>query len=279
MSAIQVVEASKRFGSKLAVDQVSFDAAEGEIVGLLGANGAGKTTAMKMLLGLEEPTDGQLTLLGQPASDVDRRHLGYVPQGLGLYSELTVRENLQFVASSYGVEVPDLSAAGLAEIADLQIAALSLGIRRRVAFLAAQCHQPDVLILDEPTSGVGPLGRARLWETIHGAADAGAAVLVSTHYMDEAEECDRIVMLADGREVMSGTVDEALEGVEVVTVGDLTAEMTSAVESSGGTPLFSGEEWRIVGMSMEEVHRVLGKDARAQRAPANFEEIFISIAR
>lgn len=279
MKAIEAVEVTKDFGGHRAVDGVSFDVARGEIVGLLGANGAGKTTTMKMLLGLEQPTSGMLSLMGEPAWDVDRRQIGYVPQGLGLYEELSVLENLQFVSASFGAELPDLHAAGLESVAHDQISTLSLGIRRRVAFLAAQCHRPQVLILDEPTSGVGPLGRARLWETIHEAADEGAAVLVSTHYMDEAEECDRIVMLAAGREVTSGTVSEVLDGVEVSTVADLTTDMVTAVEKAGGTALLASDGWRIVGISKSELIAAVGRDVAIEMAPANFEELFIAVAR
>lgn len=279
MADITVSRVSKRYGDNLAVDDLSFEVQSGEIVGLLGANGAGKTTTMRMLLGLEKPSSGSMTMFGQHVQKVDRRRIGYVPQGLGLYSELTVAENLGFVAASFGVEMPDLGVAGLTEVADRQIRSVSLGIRRRTAFLAARCHEPEVLILDEPTSGVGPLGRARLWETIHEEADNGAAVLVSTHYMDEAEECERVVLMAGGQEVLSGTVSEILAKHTVVEVkGNLASDGLRALADAGGTVLAAGEGWRVVGLPEAEVRSSVGDSAQVASVPAEFEEVFVSVS-
>lgn len=229
MSAIEARNLTKRFGGVIAVDDVSFAVEPGEIVGLLGANGAGKTTTMKMLLGLLTPTDGQALIEGRPVDRAARKSMGYVPQGLGLYRDLTIAENLAFVADAYGVAAPSLDGTGLEPVATQRIGNVSLGIRRRTAFVAAGCHDPSVLILDEPTSGVGPLGRARLWETIHDVAEAGAAVLVSTHYMDEAERCHRLAILDHGRKAADGSPEE-LQAATGMSVIEVLAKDTQAAQ-------------------------------------------------
>jgi ABC-type multidrug transport system ATPase subunit len=204
--AAPVVEtraAVRRFGALAAVDRVDLAVRPGEVVGLLGANGAGKTTLIRMLLGLVGPSAGHVLLFGAPPSRAARRRVGYVPQGLGLWEDLTVAQNLEFACDAFGVPQPSLDDQLAAMRADL-VRDLPLGLRRRLAFVAALAHDPDVLILDEPTSGVGPAARASLWRTVHDAADEGAAVLVTTHFMEEADQCDRLAVMADGRLVAEG---------------------------------------------------------------------------
>lgn len=279
MSTIEARELTKEFGDVVAVDRLSFRVETGEVVGLLGANGAGKTTTMKMLLGLLPPTSGDARIAGTRVSDIDRRVMGYVPQGLGLYRDLTVSENLEFHASAYGVPVPSLDDEGLGHVADRRVAALSLGLRRRVAFVVARCHDPEVLILDEPTSGVAPLGRSRLWETIHATADSGTAILVSTHYMDEAEECDRVVLMANGSEVASGTVSDVVGSARSVAVaGSVDEAAFTELHERGATVLLDGDGWRVVGADIGEVTRVLGPEANATEVPATFEEAFVALS-
>lgn len=279
MTAIEARHLRKEFDWVVAVDDLTFSVHPGEVVGLLGANGAGKTTTMKMLLGLLSPTSGDARIAGVPARDVDRRVMGYVPQGLGLYRELTVRENLEFAASAFGVSLPTLEETDLAEVADRRVGALSLGMRRRVAFVVARCHAPEVLILDEPTSGVGPLGRARLWETIHETAEAGAAVLVSTHYMEEAEECDRVVLMAGGVEVASGTVAEVVGSASSVALsGDVSEAALAELRDLGATVLLDGEGWRVVGCDVATVTGVVGSAAEVSDVPASFEEAFVALS-
>lgn len=216
---------------------------------------------------------------GQPIARVDRRTMGYVPQGLGLYADLTVAENLQFAAASFGVAAPSLDDEGLGHIADLRVGDISLGSRRRIAFVVARCHDPSVLILDEPTSGVGPLGRARLWETIRETADSGAAVLVSTHYMEEAEECDRVVLMARGREVASGSVDELIEDIRSVGVDGLVSEEAlDRISARGGIVLMADRGWRVVGLDVEEVRQIVGPDSRVDEIAASFEEAFVVLS-
>lgn len=280
MTSISVRNLSKSFGAVEAVAGLSFEVRPGEVVGLLGANGAGKTTTMKMILGLIAPSSGEVLIGGQQARRVDRHVMGYVPQGLGLYRDLTIAENLSFAAAAFGVPMPDLSESGLGVLADQRVGEVSLGIRRRLAFVVARCHQPSVLILDEPTSGVGPLGRARLWETIHETAEDGASVLVSTHHMDEAEECHRVVLMASGREVSSGTVGEVIGGTRSVSVsGDIGHDQLGEIAAQGGTVLVAPGGWRIVGLDVQDVRAILGDEARVEDVAASFEEAFVALSR
>lgn len=280
MTSIAVRDLTKKFGAVVAVSQLSFEVRPGEVVGLLGANGAGKTTTMRMLLGLLEPTSGEVLIGGQSPQRIDRHVMGYVPQGLGLYRDLTVAENLSFAAAAFGVPVPPLAEANLGEVADYKVGDISLGLRRRLAFLVARCHQPSVLILDEPTSGVGPLGRARLWETIHETADDGASVLVSTHYMEEAEECHRVVLMAAGRAVASGSVSDVIGGARSVGVsGEVTESALASIGEAGGTVLMAGDGWRVVGLDVGAVGDIVGSNARVEEVPASFEEAFVALSR
>lgn len=205
---------TRRFGDFTAVDDVSLEVAPGEIVGLLGANGAGKTTLIRMILGLLRPSDGQLSLFGDDPSRETRARLGYVSQGLGLWDDLTVSENLAFVDGAYGssrTQAPD----SLRESGQVLVGSIGLGGQRQLAFAAALGHKPELLVLDEPTSGVDPLARARLWDTVRDQADGGVGALVTTHYMQEAQRCDRLVLMSRGVAVAQGTVTDI--------VGDTTA--------------------------------------------------------
>ena len=205
---VRATDVTRRFGTATATDAVSLSVAPGEVVGLLGANGAGKTTLIRMLLGLLPPTEGTVDLLGAaPTVRANRRRIGYVPQGSGLYTDLTVRQNQDFHRRVFGTGV----AADLRPD-DRQVEDLPLGEQRRLAFDVAAAHSPELLVLDEPTSGVGPLGRAALWESIRRAAQAGAGVLVTTHHMAEAEQCDRLVVMAAGRVVATGTASTITGG-------------------------------------------------------------------
>lgn len=280
MNAIEAIEVTRRFGDVVAVDRLAFNVASGEVMGLLGANGAGKTTTMKMLLGLLPPTSGQVRMLGVEVSDLDRRDVGYVPQGLGLYRDLTVRENVEFVAAAFGVPRPELEDAGLAEVADRRVSDLSLGQRRRTAFVVARCHDPSVLILDEPTSGVGPLGRARLWETIRRTAETGAAVLVSTHHMEEAQECDRVVLMAAGSGVATGSVEQIVAGARSTAIaGSLDDVELSQIRRLGGTALRVKDGWRVVGLDTQTVAGVVRGENQVSEVAASFEEVFVALSR
>jgi len=273
--------ATKRFGELLAVDRVDLAVAAGEVVGLIGANGSGKTTLIRMLLGLVAPTAGRVRLFGEPPSRRTRARLGYVPQSLGLYEDLTVAENLAFSAAAYGSSQAVLQGE-LAEARDVLVRDLPLGLRRRAAFAIALGHHPDLLVLDEPTSGVDPLQRARLWETIRASAEQGAGVLVTTHHLSEAEQCDRLVVLASGRVVAAGTLDEVVGDATAVEVRTPTWEAAFGTLDLAGLPVgLVGRNLRVPGADPASVGRLLaeaGVQAEVATVPASFEETFVVLA-
>lgn len=207
---IKVSGLTKRFGGFTAVDRISFEVRRGEIFGFLGANGAGKTTAMRMLCGLSRPTAGGGTVAG---CDIGReperikRRIGYMSQKFSLYRDLTVRENLELFATIYGLDGARLRersaemfrALDMEELAGVRVRDLPAGWKQKLAFAAATAHRPEIVFLDEPTGGVDPLTRRRFWELIYRAAAGGMTVFVTTHYLDEAEYCDRVSIMVDGR--------------------------------------------------------------------------------
>jgi ABC-2 type transport system ATP-binding protein len=274
----QAIGATRRFGRFTAVDAVDLQIAAGEVVGLLGANGAGKTTLIRMLLGLLQPSAGTVLLFGEPPSRDTRRRLGYVPQGLGLYDDLTPAENLTFARSVFG-EGDALAPAELRASAGTPVGRLPLGLQRRLAFTQALAHRPDLLVLDEPTSGVDPLARARLWDTIRAAAEAGDGVLVTTHHMDEAEHCDRLVVMADGRVVAEGTVAEIVGDTRVTVVETADwARLFAQIERSGAAAALVGRTLRVPDRTPNEVSRLLdGLPAKVCEAPATLEERFLQL--
>ncbi len=274
----EAVAVTRRFGHLVAVDDVHLQVGRGEVVGLLGANGAGKTTLIRILIGLLPPTDGLVRLFGLEPSRETRRRIGYVPQGLGLYDDLTPDENLEFARAAFGGEPATLPPA-LRSLAGVPVGRLSLGVQRRVAFAQALAHRPDLLVLDEPTSGVDPLARARLWETIREASDAGAGALVTTHHMDEAEECDRLVVMADGRVVAEGTVAEIVGDTRVAVVQTEEWQRAfEAVEAAGMSAALVGRTLRVPGVAPAAVERALGDmPARVGEAGATLEERFLEL--
>jgi ABC-2 type transport system ATP-binding protein len=209
------------FGSFRAVRDIDLHVARGEVFGLLGANGAGKTTAIRMLCGTLPPSRGRVEVAGVDMVRRPRRarsRIGYVTQRFTLYGELSVTENLKLQAGLYGVTgarrheriAHSLAQFDLADAADERAARLPLGYQRRLAVAAALLHEPDVLFLDEPTSGIDPLARQQLWELIYGLAAGGMGVLVTTHYMDEALFCDRLALMDRGRVIATGSPEELL---------------------------------------------------------------------
>ncbi len=279
MSTITAAGVTRRFGDFTAVENVDLEVAPGEVVGLLGANGAGKTTLIRLLLGVLRPSAGTVSLFGRPPTRTERRRVGYVPQNLGLYPDLTVRENLQFRAGLF--ETTPSSFAGEER---RPLGQLSLGVQRQAAFEAATQHRPDLLVLDEPTSGVSPLARSRLWNEIRRHSDAGAAVLVSTHYMDEAEQADRVVIMADGRVVAEGLVPEIVGERRVVEVSapDWPAAL-AAVEREPRLVMLDGTVIRVLGDEPEAVRADLERaaisDARVRLAPASLNETLVELSR
>ena len=217
--AIRVKNLTKRFGAFTAVNSISFSVGQGEIFGFLGANGAGKTTAIKMLTGLSKPNSGEAHIAGfnvYHQTEKIKRNIGYMSQKFSLYEDLTLKENIRLFGGIYGLkpriirEKSDqlLKDLGLKESADRLVSGLPLGWRQKLAFSVAIFHEPKIVFLDEPTSGVDPLTRRQFWEMIYRTARAGTTVLVTTHYMDEAEYCDRVSIMNQGIIEAMGTPAE-----------------------------------------------------------------------
>ena len=207
---IEVEGLTKRFGTFTAVDHISFSVRPGEIFGFLGANGAGKTTAMRMLCGLSKPTSGTGRVAGFDIAarpEQVKRHIGYMSQKFSLYEDLKVWENLHLFGGIYGLKERDIARKtdemlrelGFEAERNTLVRALPLGWKQKLAFSVSIFHEPRVVFLDEPTGGVDPVTRRRFWELIYRAADRGITVFVTTHYMDEAEYCDRVSIMVDGR--------------------------------------------------------------------------------
>ena len=243
--AIDVHELTRRFGSFTAVDAITFDVNEGEVFGFLGANGAGKTTAIKMLIGHLAPSAGSATVAGCDVvreSDAVRRRIGYMSQRFSLYEDLTVRENITLYGGIYGL--PDdairdrgtamLTALHLEKMANERVAALPLGWKQKLAFSVALLHEPAVVFLDEPTGGVDPITRRQFWEMIYAAAARGTTVFVTTHYLDEAEYCDRVSIMVDGRIAAMGTPPQLKEEHDVATLDELFVRLARPSAAAHG---------------------------------------------
>lgn len=207
---IKAENLTRMFGDFTAVDHISFEVGRGEIFGFLGANGAGKTTAMRMLTGLLIPTEGDAQVAGLDVytqAEQIKKQIGYMSQKFSLYEDLTVRENIRLYGGIYGL--PDkeikqksdqlISMLDMQELQDKRIGSLPLGWKQKLAFSVALLHDPKIIFLDEPTGGVDPITRRQFWEQIYKVADEGTTVFVTTHYMDEAEYCDRVSIMVDGR--------------------------------------------------------------------------------
>ena len=209
-SVISAEKLTKRFGNFTAVDEISFEVKKGEIFGFLGANGAGKTTAMRMLCGLSLPTSGKASVAGFDVyrqTEQIKRNIGYMSQKFSLYEDLTIKENIRFYAGIYGKSddfIKEKTAFLLKNLhleseANKLVRSLPLGWKQKLAFSVAIFHEPSIVFLDEPTGGVDPVTRREFWIMIYQAADSGITVFVTTHYMDEAEYCNRISIMVDGR--------------------------------------------------------------------------------
>lgn len=207
---IAVENLTKKFGDFTAVDNITFSVNKGEIFGFLGANGAGKTTAMRMLCGLSQPTSGIGRVAGYDISreyEKIKKNIGYMSQKFSLYEDLTVKENIKLFAGIYGMKVRDikqkteliLSELGLLDEIDTLVQYLPAGWKQKLAFSVSVFHEPKIVFLDEPTGGVDPQARRQFWEMIYSAANRGITIFVTTHYMDEAEYCNRVSIMTNGR--------------------------------------------------------------------------------
>lgn len=219
MNSITVKNLSRRFGNFTAVDNITFDVKKGEIFGFLGANGAGKTTTIRMLCGLLKPSDGTASIMGYDVLTQDkeiRKHIGYMSQKFSLYEDLTVKENMELFGTIYGMDKKTLkrrilniiSGLKMRDFVNKRVVHLPLGQRQKLAFSTAILHTPEVVFLDEPTSGVDPLVRREFWNMIYEAASEGMTILVTTHYMDEAEYCNRLCIMSNGKIKVIGNPSE-----------------------------------------------------------------------
>lgn len=206
---IKVENLTKTFGNFTAVKGISFDVKKGEIFGFLGANGAGKTTAIKMLIGISKPTSGTAVVAGfdvQTDSEKVKRNIGYMSQKFSMYDDLTIRENIVFFGGIYGLSRQEIKQKTEQLVQELElenyidqlVISLPLGWKQKLAFSVAMLHEPQIVFLDEPTGGVDPITRRQFWEMIYAKAHTGTTIFVTTHYMDEAEYCDRVSIMVDG---------------------------------------------------------------------------------
>jgi len=300
---IAVENLTRRFGEFTAVDHVSFEIQAGEIVGYLGPNGCGKTTTIRMLLGLLEPTEGSARVLGYDAfqqSEEVRARAGYMSQKFALYDDLTVMENLSFYAGVYGQGDPSRISATLS-LVDLNqhendlVGSLSAGWRQRLALAIALVHQPRLLFLDEPTSGVDPAARRSFWELIYELASQGVTILVTTHYMDEAEYCHRVGILREGR-LLAMDTPAALKAAAIpgdvweVHARNVEATLAALTHADGILRVaLAGDFLRIItrpGMTEAAIQTLVPgsssqpkDDLRVVRGEPTLEDVFISLAR
>ncbi len=294
--AIDVHGLNKHFGDKHVVRDLTLQVARGEILGFLGPNGSGKTTSIRMMCGLLTPDSGSGSCLGHDIrreSDQIKRQVGYMTQRFSFWEDLSIRENLDFVARMYRMpDRPDavertLQGLNLKARADQLAGALSGGWKQRLALAACMLHQPELLLLDEPTAGVDPKARREFWEELHALAARGMSILVSTHYMDEAERCHKLAYIANGKLMAQGTAQEiiASQGLSTwqVSGGDLAQigerlQKESAVEqvaAFGSTLHVTGRDGAAVKEALARA--TSGGDSRIEPAETGLEDVFIHL--
>jgi ABC-2 type transport system ATP-binding protein len=294
MNAIEVKNLVKRFGDKTVVDHVTMTVAEGEIVGFLGPNGSGKTTTIRIMCGLLTPDEGEGEVLGynlRTESLKIKREVGYMTQKFSFYEDLTIAENLEFVARLYQLrplaEHVDrtLEDLGLSTRRDQLAGTLSGGWKQRLALAACIMHKPKLLLLDEPTAGVDPKARREFWDEIHRLARGGLTVLVSTHYMDEAERCHRISYISYGKLLATGTVDEVVKNAGLTTFvveGPQLDQVVALLEGRPGIEQVApfgttlhvvGSDKALLEKALEDVGKRDGTSVRP--GETNLEDVFI----
>ncbi|WP_319557491.1 ABC transporter ATP-binding protein [Thiomicrorhabdus sp.] len=294
--AIDVCDLVKDFGSKRAVDKVSIQMPRGQVWGFLGPNGSGKTTTIRMICGLLEPTSGYGNCLGldiQKEADAIKKATGYMTQKFSFWEDMTIRENLAFVARLYQLhpikQVVDetLKTLGLFDRQHQLAGHLSGGWKQRLALAAVTMHNPALLLLDEPTAGVDPQARRDFWDEIHRLAGSGMTVLVSTHYMDEAERCDRIVYLSHGKIMVQGRVQEIVKEVGLVTfkaTGDGARERVEAFRCDGRVDYASyfGAALHISARDRQALQAAIGEfgdGLQWQEIETGLEDAFIALSQ
>nr|WP_314834965.1 ABC transporter ATP-binding protein [uncultured Flavobacterium sp.] len=238
---ITVKKLTKTFGSFTAVNSISFEVNKGEIFGFLGANGAGKTTAMKMLIGISKPTSGEALVAGfdiKMQSEMVKKSIGYMSQKFSMYDDLTIKENITFFGGIYGLSriqikqktVELIRELGLEEVADKLVGALPLGWKQKLSFSVALLHEPKIVFLDEPTGGVDPITRRQFWEMIYAEANKGTTIFVTTHYMDEAEYCDRVSIMVEGKIEALDSPKNLKKQFDVASMNDVFLKLARNIE-------------------------------------------------
>jgi ABC-2 type transport system ATP-binding protein len=241
--SIKAANLTKRFGDFTAVNEITFEVRKGEIFGFLGANGAGKTTAMRMLCGLSIPTSGTASVAGfdvYKQTEQIKRSIGYMSQKFSLYEDLTILENIQFFGGIYGLSNKDLKLKsdqlierlGLQEQTKKMVGSLPLGWKQKLSFSVAILHRPEIVFLDEPTGGVDPVTRRQFWDLIYDASDLGITVFVTTHYLDEAEYCNRISIMVDGRIAALDTPGNLKKQFNTTSMDDVFYELARGAKRS-----------------------------------------------
>ncbi len=244
MKEENVIEAqglTKVFGDFKAVNDISFEVAKGEIFGFLGANGAGKTTAIKMLIGISRPTSGKATVAGfdvYTETESIKKNIGYMSQRFALYDDLTVKENITFFGGIYGLSRADIrekrnqlvEELGLEDISNKLVGSLPLGWKQKLSFSVSLLHNPKIVFLDEPTGGVDPITRRQFWEMIYKASNQGTTIFVTTHYMDEAEYCDRVSIMVEGRIEALDTPKNLKKQFKVNSMNDVFLKLARNIE-------------------------------------------------
>lgn len=291
-NVIDVHELAKSFDGKIAVNHVNLQVKRGEIFGFLGPNGSGKTTTIRMLCGLLTPDAGRGTCLGydiiQEAGSI-KRQVGYMPQRFSLYTDLSIYENLEFIAKIYGVDdikhsvEQALINLGLQGRQNQLSGQLSGGWKQRLALACALLHKPLLLLLDEPTAGVDPKARRDFWDQVHHLATQGITTLVSTHYMDEAERCNRLAYIMNGNILVRGTSDEIITASKLITfevrgknLPNLTEELTGKVEQviSYGQALHVSDHNE---QKLEDVRKLFAQNFDWKRIDTRLEDVFINL--
>jgi ABC-2 type transport system ATP-binding protein len=293
---IAVEGLSKSFGEKRVVDDIAIDVRRGQVFGFLGPNGSGKTTTIRMLCGLLTPDEGSGTCLGydiRTEQAAIKRRVGYMTQKFSLYEDLSIRENLQFIARVYGMNrraarvAKALDQLGLVSRQDQLAGTLSGGWKQRLALAACILHEPELLLLDEPTAGVDPKARREFWDEIHRLAAQGLTVLVSTHYMDEAERCHEIAYIAYGKLIARGTVAEVIGRSGLITwsvEGDGLGELAEHLRAAPGVDMVAafGTALHVSAMDGAALERAIAPYRadprwRWERSEPSLEDVFIQL--